>query len=124
MDDKILTIQKDAPVINMYSKYGEHLYKKELPEKIFERRLRFKNNEQGKDAANLRLIYVLFGSITSINNKVYLTYVDHDDNSKPYTNKVVELLYENNDFIINKVYTLRQNNTGWFTAIQPFVFIN
>ena len=114
-DDKILTLQLDAPIINLYGKDGQHLLKKELPALIFEKRLRFKQIEQAKDAANLRKIYGLFSSLTSIDNKLYLLYVDHDYHNLPFSNKVVELIFEDNDFFINKVYTLTHN--GWFLSI-------
>jgi len=116
-DNKILTLQVDAPVINMYGKDGQHLMRKELPTKLFRKRLLFKQNEQKKDAANKRKVYKLFSSITSINNKIFILYVDHDKDNRPFKNKVVELLYENNDFIIKKVYNLSQSNKDWFESI-------
>ena len=117
LDDKIITIQKDAPVINVYGKDGTHLLKKNLPEELFKKRLLFKKREQEKDASNLRKTYGLFGSVSTVDNKIYLTYVDHDEQDIPYKNKVVEILFENNDFIINRVFSLSKEKSGWFEAI-------
>ena len=108
---------KDAPVINVYGKDGMHLLKKNLPEELFKKRLLFKKREQEKDASNLRKVYGLFGSVSTVDNKIYLTYVDHDEQDIPYKNKVVEILFENNDFIINRVFSLSKEKSGWFEAI-------
>ena len=118
-DDKIITVQTDAPVINMYRKDGKHLLKKELPEQLFKRRLIYKKNEQEKNAANFKKVYGLFGSIATLDNKIYLLYIDQDNQSHAYKNKIVELLFENNDFIINKVYSLSNCSGDWFGS---FVF--
>jgi len=120
-DDKILTVQTDAPVINMYEKDGKHLLRKELPEQLFRRRLMYKKDEQEKDAGNLKKVYGLFSAITTHDNKIYLLYIDHDKQLSPYRNKVVELLYKDNDFIINKIYSLSNFNGDWFDS---FVFTN
>jgi hypothetical protein len=116
-EDKILTVQFDAPTLNLYEKDGKHILKKELPEQLFERRLGYKKSEQGRDASNLRKLYKLFGSIASKDNKIYLSYIEHDDNDIPYMNKVVELIYIDNDFLINKVYSLSNSNKAWFRSI-------
>lgn len=116
-DNKILTFQLDAPVVNMYEKDGRHLLKKEFSSQLFEKRLKFKKTEQEKDAANLKKVYMLFYSITSINNKIYLLYIDHDNENYPNCNKVVELLYENNDFVINQAYSLSRLSQDWFVSI-------
>jgi len=118
-DNKIITVQADAPIINMYSKDGKHLLKKELPDQLFKKRLTYKNTEQAKNAANLKKVYGLFGSIATLDNKIYLLYIDQDNQSHAYKNKIVELLFENNDFIINKVYSLSNYSGDWFDA---FVF--
>jgi len=118
IDNKIITVQTDAPIINMYDKDGKHLLKKELPEQLFKKRLMFKKTEQEKDAANMKKIYKLFSCISTIDNKIYLPYIDHDDEQNiPYINKVVEIIFKNNDFIINKVYVLSRDNKGWFNTI-------
>lgn len=117
IDDKIIAIQEDAPIINLYDKEGKHLSRKELPVQLFEKRLKFKKNEQAKNPANLKKTYILFASPTIVGNRIYLLYIDHDDQNLPLSNKMVELLYENNDFIIKKVYSLSRQKSDWFISI-------
>ena len=115
-NDKIITVQIDAPVINIYEKSGTHIFSKQLPEQLFKKRLNFKKHEQGREASNLKKIYMLFGSIKCIDNKIFISYIDHDEDNIPNLKKIVELIYENNDIIINKVYSLAKDNRGWFTS--------
>jgi hypothetical protein len=117
IEDKIITIQEDAPIINLYEKEGKHLLRKELPAQLFEKRLKFKENEQAKNPANLKKTYILFASPMIVGNTIYLLYIDHNDQNLPVSNKVVELLYENNEFTIKKVYSLSRQKKDWFVAI-------
>jgi len=115
-DDKILTLQIDDPVINMYNNKGKHLLKKRLPEQLFEKRLAFKKSEQERDPSSIKKVYRLFGDIIAVNNRLYLLYIDHDKDNKPYCNKIVELVFENNDFRISKVYSLSKNDDAWYNS--------
>ena len=115
LDDKIFTIQMDAPIIHLYGKDGQLLLRKELSPQLFEKRLKFRESEQRKNPSNLKKVYILFSSITSFDNKIYVLYIDHDDRNLPVKNKVIELVYKNNDFIINKIYDL--NRQDWFSSI-------
>ena len=117
LNDKIITVQKDAPVINIYETNGNHILKKRLPEHLFEKRLNFKRHEQERDASNLRKIYMLFYSIACVDNKIYISYIDHnEDNNRPYLKKIVELIYENDDITIEHVYSLSKEDRGWFAS--------
>jgi hypothetical protein len=115
-DNKILTLQTDDPIINMYDTNGKHLLKTKLPDQLFKRRLAFKKSEQERDPSSAKKIYTLFSDIKSVNSRLYLLYIDHDKDNMPYKNKIVELLFNDNDFIISKVYSLSKNDDAWYSS--------
>jgi len=113
---KVLTVQVEEPLINLYEEDGALLLSKYIDAEVFKSRLNFKKNQLENPSAQ-KAIYMLFYSVTSYENKLYLLYVDHNkDNNIPQCDKVVELLYENNDFKINNIYQL-QSESGWYSSI-------
>jgi hypothetical protein len=88
---------------------------KEFDNNIFKSRVNFRKSEHSKQISNKQKVYNLFTSVTSYNNKVFLLYIDHnEDDNRANCNKIVELSYSNNDFKITNIYQLE---AGWYNAI-------
>lgn len=99
----------DSPRLYLYDTDGTVKLQKSLDEPMFKSRLDFKESEWLKDPSNKKRTYMLFESIATYGNKVYLLYIDHDPVEGVMCNKLVELTYENNDFKVSNHYALAMN---------------
>jgi hypothetical protein len=113
--DHILSVKKDDPFFTLYNRQGEALMNKRIDDRIFSSRLSFKKQEQEKDPANRKKTYGLFGAVTTSGNEVYLLYIYHDAENRPYCNRIARLVFENNDFHLAGVYQLPD---AWYLAIS------
>jgi hypothetical protein len=117
-NNSILSVKCDDPVLSLYDIHGNVLLDKYLDYDIFESRLSFKRIEQAKSLNNKRKnTYILFNCVSSFNNKLYLLYIGHDSENIPSCNHIAELVYENNDFRLNKIYQLTD---PWYDSICFF----
>ena len=106
----------DSPRLYLYDTDGTVKLQKSLDEPMFKSHLDFKESEWLKDPSNKKRTYMLFESIATYGNKVYLLYIDHDPVEGVMCNKLVELTYENNDFKVSNHYALAMN--GWYEVIN------
>ena len=116
-NNHILAIKKDDPLFKIYDKYGNLKFEKELMSPVFNSRLTFKKNEIEKNSENNKKSYNLFESSAIIGNRIYLLFIDNEGgNYRTSCNKVAEIIYENNDLFIDKIYQLEDGN--WYISIQ------
>ena len=114
----ILTMQTDYPIINKYDKDGFFVGSYMLEQSLFKSRLFFKKQQITKDPENRKKTYNIFRSIAILHNKLFVLYIDHY-NENIFCNKIAELEYKDDNFIINRVYQLSQSN-DWFQSICFF----
>jgi hypothetical protein len=115
--NKILTVQCEEPLISLYEEDGTLMLSQKIDSDVFKSRLQFKQQQLGisPSAQQNKNVYMLFCSITSYENKLYMLYIDHDkESNRPRCNKLIELSYEDNEFKIDNIYQLEDS---WYTAI-------
>jgi hypothetical protein len=57
---------------------------------------------------------MLFYDIAVSGDEVYLLYIYHDSNNRPYCNRIAKLAFENSDFRFIEAYQLPD---AWYTSI-------
>jgi hypothetical protein len=112
--DNILSVKEDEPLVTLYSRQGEQLLNRRIVSLIFDSRLLFKRQEQEKDPANRKKNYRLFTGMTTSENEVYLLYIHHNSENRPYCNRIARLAFKNSDFRIACVYQLPD---VWYLSI-------
>jgi hypothetical protein len=115
--NRILSVKIDDPLISMYDLQGKELFTQYVDDEIFKSRLAFKKSEQEKDIANKRKTYCLFESATVSENKIYLLYIFHDSQNRPFCNRIAELIFEDGKFRLTNIYQLKD---VWYHSICCF----
>ncbi|MDR0698612.1 MAG: hypothetical protein LBG28_05265, partial [Tannerella sp.] len=117
-NNKILSVKCDEPILSLYDIQGNILLDKYLNYDIFKSRLSFKKAEQAKSLNNKQMnTYKLFSDVSSFDDKIYLVYVEHNSNNIPSCNHIAELVYEKNEFRLNKIYQLTD---PWYSSVCYF----
>jgi hypothetical protein len=112
-DNKILSVKEDEPIVSIYDSHGNEILTQNIDNEIFKSQQLFKKQEK-EDIKNRKKTYILFQSIGSFENKIYLLYTDRENPDHPHCNRIIELAFENNNFKFTNVYQLVDD---WYSSI-------